>query len=720
MTERWIRTVVRHRFAVVVAWCLISVLGVMAATQLSGLLTTSLSVPGSGSDRANQVLTKKFGENVEGTFTVVLNFKNASPSGLRTIEARISSATARVPTAVVTQQRAVGGVLYANVSTSMKLIKAANETGVLRRALGTVGLGQALVTGPPALDHDLAPILASDLRRGELLAVGVALVLLLLLLGWCWALAVPFIVAGATTMAAVGVVYLLARHFLMVLYIPNVVELIAFGLAVDYSLLMVHRFRHETEVAGDVTDAVVRTMESAGRTVLVSGGTVAIGLATLLLVPVPFVRSLGVAGMVVPVAALASTLTLQPVLLSFLGRRGVRPVGFAGILRGSLGLSPGWARIARSAIRRPIQTLAVSLTMIALSTVSLFWLEVTPGSVTAVPAGIQSARAISLVAHHVGIGAVTPIEIVIDFGAAHRAVQAANLATRLKLAEVISRDPRVFAVAIDTKAPFVDPSGRFERIIVVGKDEFGAPTSQQLVDALRRSYVPSAHFPRGTQIYVGGPPAQGVDFLAAVYGTFGWIVALAMLLALILLARAFRSLLLALVAILLDLVSVGFAYGLLVVVFRFGWGSAVLGTYRVAQIEGWVPVFLFAMLFGLSMDYEVFIVTRMRESWDLHHDGDRAIVDGMASTGGVVSGAAVIMVGALSGLVFGRIAGLQELGVGLSLAVLIDATVVRGLMLPSVMALLGRWNWWLPDVAGRLLCTEPSPLRGARAQCESQ
>jgi RND superfamily putative drug exporter len=176
------------------------------------------------------------------------------------------------------------------------------------------------------------------------------------------------------------------------------------------------------------------------------------------------------------------------------------------------------------------------------------------------------------------------------------------------------------------------------------------------------------------------------------------------------LLRAFRSLLLPLMAVLLDAVSVAATYGLLVVIFRFGVGADMLGLYRVSQIEGWVPVFLFAMLFGLSMDYEVFFVTRMRESWDKGADNMRAVSDGLAHTGRVVSAAAVIMVGALSGLVAGRVAGLQELGAGLALGVLLDATLVRGLLMPSLMALFGRWNWWLPAPIARVARVEASPL----------
>jgi RND superfamily putative drug exporter len=216
---------------------------------------------------------------------------------------------------------------------------------------------------------------------------------------------------------------------------------------------------------------------------------------------------------------------------------------------------------------------------------------------------------------------------------------------------------------------------------------------------------------------VGGAAAQGVDFLSAVYGAFPWIVLVAFVLAYLVLLRAFRSLVLPLIAVLLDLVSVGATYGLLVAVFRFGDGSSILNTYHVSQIEGWVPIFIFAMLFGLSMDYEVFIVSRMRESWDRGSGNATAITEGLAHTGGVVTAAAVIMVGALSGLVFGHVAGLQELGVGLALGVLLDATIVRGLLLPSVMAMLGRWNWWLPESVATLLRVAPSPLeaRGTRA-----
>jgi RND superfamily putative drug exporter len=231
------------------------------------------------------------------------------------------------------------------------------------------------------------------------------------------------------------------------------------------------------------------------------------------------------------------------------------------------------------------------------------------------------------------------------------------------------------------------------------------------VAQIKTHFLPAAHLPSRLRVYVGGAPAQGSDFLGRVYGDFPWIVLLVLALAYLVLLRAFRSLLLPLMAVFLDVVSVAAAYGLLVVIFRFGVGADVLGLYRVRQIEGWVPVFLFAMLFGLSMDYEVFFVSRMRGAWDASGDNRFAITEGLARTGRVVSAAALIMVGALSGLVAGRVAGLQELGAGLALGVLLDATLVRGLLLPSLMALFGRWNWWLPDPLARLARVKASPLQ---------
>jgi RND superfamily putative drug exporter len=204
-------------------------------------------------------------------------------------------------------------------------------------------------------------------------------------------------------------------------------------------------------------------------------------------------------------------------------------------------------------------------------------------------------------------------------------------------------------------------------------------------------------------VYVGGAPAQSVDFLRRTYDAFPWLVLVVLGLTYVLLLRAFRSVVLPLKAVLLNVLSTAAIYGLLVAVFRFGIGAGALGVYRMPLLDGWIPVFLFAVLFGLSMDYEVFLVSRMREAWDEGADTDGAIVRGLARTGGIVTAAAAIMVAAFAGFVAGRVAALQEFGLGLALAVLIDATVVRIVLVPALMGIVGRWNWWLPSGLARLL-----------------
>ena len=713
MLERWTRVVIRWRFVVIVLWVALVVVGAFLAGRLPGLLSTSLAVPGTGSEQADAILTQHFGENIEGTFTVVFHVANPSVPTLHAMDKRFATAARAVPTGHVMALRPVEGILYGNVGTSLDLQQAASYTGALRHALKDSGLPTAYVTGAPALQYDIQPILEADLRRGEAIAVLAALVLLSIVLGPSVALLIPLAVAASTTTAALAIIFALAHEFLMVLYVPNLVQLIGLGLAVDYSLLIVHRFRQElVDRERTVDDAIVATMASAGRTVLFSGIAVAIGLSVVLVIPVPFVRSLGFAGLVVPLVSVVAALTLQPSLLSLLGRRGMwrARLSRSGAKRdGERGL---WPRLARVVMRRPLVVLVGSFAVLVAAAVPTVWLQLTPGSVVAIPQDIQSARALALLRNRIGPGVITPIEVVLDAGAPGRATAPAISAATLRLAHELLGDPEVFVVAIGSRVPYVDSSDQYRQMIVIGRHDFGQEATQRLVHQIRSRFLPAARFPSALRVYVGGAPAQGADFLTRVYGAFPWIVLLVLALAYLVLLRAFRSLLLPLMAVLLDAISVAAAYGLLVVIFRFGVGADVLGLYRVSQIEGWVPIFMFAMLFGLSMDYEVFFVTRMRESWDNCGDNTRAVTDGLTHTGRVVSAAALIMVAAVSGLVAGHVAGLQELGAGLALGVLLDATIVRGLLMPSLMALLGSWNWWLPVPIARLAGVEVSPLAG--------
>lgn len=703
--------ILRFRVAVILLWIIVAIFGAFASFNINSKLSTSLAVPGSDSTKAEEITVEHFGENSEGTFTVVYHFKHASSAEIELLKQKIQSAAESIPTGKVIQSKVLGGILYSGIGTSLNLKEASALTENLRSALKNQGLTAAMVTGPPAIQGDFEPILSSDLRGGGLLAILIALVILISIFGISRVLVLPFIVAGGTIAAAISIVYLLADHVLMVLYIPNVVELVGLGLAIDYSILITHRFISEINSSPeDRSGAVIRTMSTAGRTVLLSGVTASIGLTTLFLVPIPFIRSLGAAGLVVPIVSVLAALTLQPVLLYYLGSSGVKPILIRGAFNKGDEMKGIWAKIASLVIGRPWQVLISGLIVLLVAASSLLSLQLTPTSLRAIPSNIESSRGLNFVVENVGPGVVTPTVVVIDYGKAGEATKPENEKLRTTLGLSIIVDDEVLAGQTDSTPQHVDPTGRYQRIFIMGVHEFGSEESKAFIERLRSEYIPQSELSKKARIYVGGAAAQGVDFLNVVYGVFPFIFFAALGIAYFLLIRSFRSLILPLVAVMLDLISLAATYGLLVAVFKFGFLADILGTYRVDQIEGWVPVFLFAVLFGLSMDYEVFIVSRMREARDKGESTEEAIREGLAHTGGVVTAAAIILVGALGGLANGHIAGLQELGVGLALGILIDATIVRTLLLPSVMTILGRWNWWLPEGVAKAAMTKASPL----------
>jgi RND superfamily putative drug exporter len=431
-------------------------------------------------------------------------------------------------------------------------------------------------------------------------------------------------------------------------------------------------------------------------------------------------RSMGVGGFLIPLVSIAAAATLQPALLSLYGRRGMARAPLAACLRDK-GLplprlaGPAvehgfWARLASAIMRRPLAFLTAGVALPVPAAIPLVALQLTPGSAQGIPQTPESVRGLNLLRGAVGPGALSPTQIVVDAGPGGTVSDPAIRSSVARLIRAVEADPEVAFVQTGSGPRFVDSSRRYQQVLVAGHHEYGDEPSQRFADRLRARIIPAAAFPGSVDVLAGGGPPQGVDFLHQAYRYFPWLVLAVLVLTYVLLMRAFRSVLLPLKAVLLNLLSVGAAYGLLVVVFKWGVGDTVVGTYQFPQVEGWIPIFLFAMLFGLSMDYEVFLVSRMRETWDEHPDNGRAVAAGLERTGRIVTAAAIIMVAAFSGFVAGSIVGLQEFGLGLAVAIFVDATVVRALLVPSLMAILGRWNWWLPGSVARLVRVAPSPL----------
>jgi RND superfamily putative drug exporter len=717
---RWTRFVLRHRRAVVLLWLAVLLGGGFASTKLSPLLSNTFAVPGTDSERVRTALEQHFGDRPDGSFTVVFAVANARDAALVSRLQRVVDGAARVvpsgkPTKLVLAGRQV---VYGDIVSTLTVAKAKGYTDDLLRALGRpAGTEHTYLTGAGPIQHDLDPIFNQDLKRGELaIAIPIALLVLVAVFGISAAVTIPLLFAACTIMGTLGLMYGVAHVAATPTYTTNLIQLIGLGLAVDYSLLVVYRFREEIGHGLEKDEAVVRTMQTAGRAVLFSGAAVALGLLLLVAMPLPFMRMMGVAGFLIPIVSIAAAATLQPALLSYYGRRGTarRRVLPGEATDPEHGM---WARLARGIMARPFAFLAGGVAVLVAAAVPAFFLQLTPGSTYGIPRTPQSIRGFDLLQRAVGPGAVAPAQVLVRADTASVLAPAVQAAIG-RLVAAARRDPEVAAVYTGAAGRYVDASRSFEQVIIAGRHDYGFPQEQAFVHRLRRRLIPAARFPGGTDVIVGGAPGQGVDFLHRAYTYFPPLIAAVLALTYLLLLRAFRSLLLPLKAVLLNLLSVGAAYGMLVLVFKWGAGHALFGLYQFDQVEGWIPIFLFAMLFGLSMDYEVFLVTRMREAWDDGRDNTTAVAHGLEHTGRIITAAAIVMCAAFSGFIAGRIVGLQEFGLGLAVAIFVDATIVRSLLVPSLMAIFGRWNWWLPARFARLVRVAPSPLEARRAALE--
>jgi uncharacterized membrane protein YdfJ with MMPL/SSD domain len=729
--ERWTRLILRYRWPVLAAWVVILLGGGYASGKLSALLSNTFTMPGTDSERARTILEQHYGDRSDGAFTVVYQVRNADDPALRVrLQQGLARAAKEVPTGRA-RPLVRGGdhVLYGDIVSRLNLADAKEYTDDILHALPSGNGVQPFVTGQAAIQHDLDPIFDEDLKTGELLiAVPIALLVLLVVFGLSAAVTIPLLFAACTIMGTLGAVYVFAHYVTMATYVTNLVQLIGLGIAVDYSLLIVYRFREELARNGSKDEAIVRTMATAGRAVVFSGATVAIGLALLLFMPSPFMRSMGIGGFLIPLVSLLAAVTLQPALLSVYGRKGVRRARVAEFLRREVGIPLPrlagtadidrgmWARLARAIMRRPSAFLAGGATLLIAAAIPVFALELTPGSASGIPQHPQAVHGFNILKDAVGAGALSPTQIVVDSGRPGGATAPPVQRSIRTMIGNVERDPEVRYVRYRPTPPWIDRSGRYAQVVVAGVHEYGEAPAQSFVRRLRDDIIPAASWPEGVRVLAGGGPPQGVDFIDRSYAVFPWLVLAVLVLTYLLLMRAFRSLILPLNAVLLNLLSVGASYGALVVVFKWGLGSDLWGLYQFDQVEAWIPIFLFAMLFGLSMDYEVFLVTRMREAWDESRDNTQAVVEGLERTGRIVTAAAIVMVAAFSGFIAGRVVGLQEFGFGLAVAIFVDATIVRALLVPSLMALFGRWNWWLPPKVARVVRVPPSPLEPAPPQ----
>src|SRR4051812_36073792 len=695
---------VRRRKAVIGAWIALTLFGAFSAGQVSKRWFESFSIPGYSSYEANQKTLKTFGTGEQAPLVAVFHSDGditKEPGIQRAIAAAAGvNPGSRTSSYFSTNSRAYvskdGHTTFAEIyppgtptfSSSTHIdqvtakLKAAAPPGVQAHITGRDALQEASTGGDSGGPSVLTEALIGGLG---------CLVILFFVFGTLPAVLMPITVAIAAILNTFTLVWILTYITNVSIIVQFLIALVGLGVAIDYALLMIFRFRDELREGEDVETALVETMTHAGRSVIVSGSTVAVGLLSMLVLPLPFIRSIGIGGMLIPAVSVITAITLLPALLATLGTRinSVRLLPRRFVDRGHPEDGP-WGRWANFVMRRPVPVAAVGLAIVGV--LVFYGVQLNPSEAQAKDfpgKGDAIDGRAALTDAGISAGVMKPFVVLVENGHDRAPIVAKLRAT-----------PGV-AGAVAPSGP--EWSKGSNSLIEAFPSTDGA--TKEVRGTIKRVRTEL----KGTGGTLGGVAAEDRDFVAAVYSNFPYVLGFVVLLTFILLARAFRSLVLPLKAVVLNLVSLLAAFGIIVFIFQQGHGAeAIWNVHATQSIIPWIPLMIFAFLFGLSMDYEVFMLSRMREAYDETGDTRHAISLGLARTGKLVTSAALVLMFAFFVLSSGPGVDIKQFGIGLAAGIIFDATVIRALLVPSLMRLLGRWNWWLPDFAARALFIRPN------------
>jgi uncharacterized membrane protein YdfJ with MMPL/SSD domain len=546
------------------------------------------------------------------------------------------------------------------------------------------------VTGDKTLDYDFDLLSQEDLENGELkFGLPAALIILLLVFGAVVAGLVPLLMAIVSIVVALGLTALLAQQFELSVFVVNMLTGMGLALGIDYSLFVVSRYREERGHGKEELTAIETSGATASRAVLFSGSVFVVAMFGMLLVPNSIMRSLAAGAILVGIVSVVAALTLLPALLALLRDR-VDALRIPLFGRRSLEASNPegrfWGVIVRRVLSRPVLSVALSAGALVALAVPVFRMDIGTSGVSALPDRFVSKQGFLALESDFPDTSTEPVEIVISNASAERVP-----ATLAELRRNLAADPRFGVGEVKHSADGEDA--------LLSVPVRGDPSSTAATDAvreLRTEIIPETFAGTDAEVLVGGQSAEDIDYFDSVIDPAPFVIAFVLLLTFVLLTIVFRSVVVAGTAVVLNLLSVGAAYGLLVLVFQEGVGADLFGFQHADTIEAWVPLFLFSVLFGLSMDYQVFLLSRIREHHLQTGDTTKAVTFGVGSTARIITGAALIIVAVFSGFARGDLIMFQQMGFGVAVALLIDATVIRSVLLPSVMKLLGDWNWYLP------------------------
>ncbi len=692
------RFVLRHKALVTLFWVVVAAVGVMTISGTTHRMTNNFSMPGQAFKVDNQIVSQYGNGGSQAPYVPVLTV----PAGQKVTDPAVAAATGRAFAALA---RAIPGVRIADYATTgnrafvtsdgrstFALVYTAPVSGfggpnlgpVVQRAVtaaSPAGAGWHVgVTGSQLLaDGQPSSSKGTGLMTEAMIGSVGALVILALVFASFLAL-LPLLIGGVSVLATFLIVGGLTEITGVSQIVEFLIALIGLGVAIDYSLLVVSRWREERAAGRDNAAAVTEAMNHAGRAVVFSGLTVAIGLLSMVVLPVPMLRSVGYGGVLVPLVSVVVSVTLLPVILATVGPRLDWPR-----LRTERRASRVFSAWARGVYRHRWLAALAGLGILAalmLPALSLHLGE--PGSSAQATSGPAHDALVTLTDGGVPSGVLTPAEVLTSSSASAVAAQAARV-------------PGVYA-AVTPGTPDYQRGGT-AIVTVIPVAESSVPAGQTTIANLEHALLPSPHV-----IGIGGDGAALIDFDHAVYGDFPLMLAIIGVATFLLLTRAFRSVLLAAKAVVFNLISLAAAYGVLTWVWQEGHGSQALwGIPATGAITMWVPLMVFAFLFGLSMDYEVFILTRIREAYDASGDARHAVTEGLGRTGRLVTSAAAILMLSFLSMSTGPQTDLKILATGLGAGILIDAVVVRCLLVPALVALFGRANWWLPSWLARVL-----------------
>lgn len=684
-------------------WAVFVIVGVVGASQLD--LSSSKEIHGSDSVKANSILEDKVRGEKPISETIVVTSEGGATVDDPAFQAKVASimgALQGMPETVsssVSYLQAPEAGLVSEDRT--KTIIPVTLTGDVKEARTTVepmleslevldGDGFTIrAAGVGSTNHDIVDQFEKDLSQGEMIGIPAAIVVLVIVFGAAVAAGVPVILGFVGIIIAVGLTGFLSKVLGIESVVINMISMIGLAVGIDYSLFIMERMRDERAAGLSKIDAIVKAGNTASRAVLFSGLTVIVALAGLLIVPATIFQAISIGASLVVLAAVAAALTLLPAVLSLLGPA----VEWLPVRRKQAGAAHEddkgfFAATTRLVMKHPVASVVLSSTLLIAAALPYLAINIGTPGLSQYPDHLNAVQAFETLDRDFSAGRLDPTELAIE-GDVNSPEVAAAVA---RLSESVKADPRFS----DISGLTANEAGDAGLVTILVNGDASAPEALEATRDLRDDYIPAAFDGTGAKVYVGGTSAETVDYIDTMNAYLPIVIGFVLTLSFLLLMMVFRSLVIPLKAIVMNLLSVGAAYGLLVLVFQEGVGADLLGFQQSDSIAAFLPVFLFAILFGLSMDYHVFLLSRIQERFGETGDNAASVAYGLRSTAHIITGAAAIMMVVFSGFAMGEMVEMQQMGFGLAVAVFLDATIVRSVLVPASMQLLGARNWYFP------------------------